>query len=44
MLFEDLKLPITHDEKIILVIQHPVSSEINESYEQMKITLKLLKN
>tara|TARA_A100001035_G_scaffold279980_1_gene283338 strand:+ start:9815 stop:10972 length:1158 start_codon:yes stop_codon:yes gene_type:complete len=40
ILFQELKLPITHDEKIVLVIQHPVSSEINESYEQMKITLE----
>ncbi len=43
ILFQDLKLSITQDEKIILVIQHPVSSEIKESYKQMKITLEAVK-
>lgn len=38
-----LNFPIIDGEPIILLIQHSISSEINQAYEQMKISLDAIK-
>ena len=43
-LSQRLNFPLTEDEPLLLVIQHVISSEIDEAYEQMRQTLTAVSN
>ena len=41
---DNIHFPISDDEPYIILIQHALSSEVNDAYRQMKITLKAIES